>query len=206
MDTCECSIRGQYIDPNIYIGIANHKVRQDILHNLFVKSFENPVTKKTLAESMKMDYNALVYQLNNQLRPFWDIKRTEKVRGAHNEFIGPQDNNTIYVCMGENAVIWHMDPLANLFGKLKATGTRCRLCSAEQLKKCLSEQKQINGCIRKAADAKKQALLLKTNCREPYTPVDYMLTCTVISELEAEKCTMSFKNCSCFFLEKFAGK
>jgi hypothetical protein len=202
MEKCDCKLAGKYIDPKIFLSIANHTLRRDILHNLYSMTVEKPITKTELAARMKLDYNALVYQLNNQLRTFWVVKSTEKVRGAHNEYIAPPDCNTIFVYMGDGAVIWHMDPLANLFGKLKVTGTRCRLCNSEQLKKCLGEQDQIELCIRKSADSKKQALLLRNNCREPYTPVDYMLTCTVISELEQEPCTMTFTNCGCFFMDR----
>jgi hypothetical protein len=197
MGTNTCTINGRYLDYEVCMKLVKHDERKKIMRKLFVATCDAPITKKELSKKMGMDYNQLVYQLNHHLRRFWEIKTTKKVRGALSEYISPIHNNTVYVSMGQNAVIWVIDPMANLFGELMNTGTRCRQCSSAQIRSCLAEERVNCFCTRKSVDSRKQRNLLETNCKKPYTPIDYLITCTIISELEKVECTMEFRKNTC---------
>lgn len=48
----------------------------------------------------------------------------QRRRGTREEFIAFTERNGVYISLGANALLYVLDPLANLFGKL-SDGTRC---------------------------------------------------------------------------------
>ena len=92
-----------YIDPEAYSGIVNHKMRKDILRALYRMALNGPVSKQELADELEIDYQQLVYQLNNHLREFWTVMEELKKRGTRMELIAPSKPYSILHIPGEGA-------------------------------------------------------------------------------------------------------
>lgn len=186
-------ISGEFLDPDIYLKIVNHPLRKRILHRLFERGIEGPVRKKDLARDLNVDYHRLLYQLNEHLKEFWTVKKERKIRGAREELIMPINSNMIYCNLGRDAVINIIDPLANVFGRLNIVGTRCDSCGAEQQKKCVDRVVKQGCAVNYLKLVKKRDILVANNRKKPYTPVDYILVCTITCVLDGEKCIINPK-------------
>jgi len=204
--TTGCSIHGRYIDPGDCLKVLDHPLRKKILHGLALETIDGPITKKELAKALGMSYTELLYQLNKQLKGFWEVKREQKKRGAHEEFIAPQTPNAIYVMLGEGATIYMLDPLANIFGRI-SEGTRCDDCSREQIAKCLDRTK-VGECFDfTPEEMRKQEKLLAVNKRPvPFTPVDRIIGCIALRSLVGEGCAIEVCQTECNFMKKVRAK
>lgn len=200
---CECRIRGVTINPQVYLKVINHDLRKRILHKFFALTINGSISKKQLADALGIGYHKLLYQLNEHLRDFWEVKYEKKIRGAHEEFIAPPHTNLIYVNIGTDAMIHVLDPLANLFGTLRKVGTRCDQCSELQIGRCLADLRR-QGCYPiDEEEGVKQRKVLKANYRsDPLTPVDFILVCTALKTLERETCVVKPTDGKCPFIEK----
>lgn len=202
-----CEICGQFLNPQLFLKILGHKVRQNILHKLHLLTLKGPVTKKELADAVGIDYYQLIYQLNHQLKGFWKVRYEVKKRGARVEYIAPPESNPIYILLGSNTTIYVMDPLANIFGKLREVGTRCQCCSEHQIRGCLDTI--INQpCFAFAAkDRERLNTLLKINGREKHlTPIDLVIACTVLRAFEGKGCVVELGRSGCVFLRRIRSR
>jgi hypothetical protein len=197
---CGCcrTIRGEVIDPQPFMKVISHPLRKALLNRLYILASDNPITKEQLAKSAGVSYEKANYQLNAHLREFWKVVRREKVRGAYREYIAPKDEHAVYVNLGAGRTIYVIDPYSNAIGKLKDVGTRCDSCSAAYRKTC-QEQMFRKGCLRgKRNDVAKWDGLLEDNGRrQPFTPIDYLLACTIATGFEGERCALELSQCGC---------
>jgi DNA-binding transcriptional ArsR family regulator len=197
-----CSIQGRYVEPESCLKVLGHPLRRRILHKLAVETLDGPISKKELAKKVGISYPELLYQLNKQLKGFWEVKREQKRRGAHEEFIAPPMPNTIYVMLGEGATIYLMDPLANIFGRI-SEGTRCDGCSSAQISKCLEKTKSDRCFEFTREEAQKQEKLISVNKRpDPPTPIDRIIGCIAFRSLEGEGCAIEVCETECNFMKK----
>jgi len=196
---CGCLINARYIDLGTSLRIINHQLRRRILHVLSVATLDNPVTKKALAEILGIPYASLLFQLNQQLRGFWEVKYERRKRGAREEFIAFTGKNSVYVSLGSDATLYVLDPLANLFGRL-IDGTRCDKCPREQIDKCLSRISSHECLNFSPEERRKLERLLLANARSrPFTPMDHIIACTVLRGLEGLPCTVQITSDECRF-------
>jgi hypothetical protein len=198
-----CVIQGIYIDPETCMKIIDHKLRREILHQLYLQTIRGPVSKRMLAEALHLDYYELIYQLNNHLKDFWQVRYEVKKRGTHEEFISPPESNAVYIMLSSGAIINVLDPLANLYGQLSDTGTRCQQCSNTQMEKCLDqirEQSCFHFC--REENQKMTKMLEMNNRATPFTPVDLIIACTALRSLEGQGCIVNLGRTRCEFLRK----
>ena len=198
-----CVIHGVYLDPGTCMKIINHELRKKILQRLHLLTIRGPISKKMLADDVGVGYYELIYQLNNHLKDFWQVSYEEKKRGAREEFIAPPEANAIYIMLSSGATIYLLDPLANLYGNLAVTGTRCEQCSQTQINRCMEEIGK-QPCF-KFCDEEKQRLtklLEMNNRREKFTPVDLIIACTALRSLEGQSCVVNLARTSCTFLRR----
>ena len=197
MDNVGCvkdkHIIGEFLEPAMYLKIINHPLRKHILNKLFQATTGGPVRKKYLAKELGIAYPRLVYQLNEHLNSFWEVVREEKIRGAREELISPVNHNTIYCTLSGDATIHIVDPLANLFGRLNIVGTRCDRCDLTQQQKCIKRMMEQGCADNYFKPEERKDILVANNRKTPYTPVDYMLLCTITSILDVKKCVVSPK-------------
>jgi hypothetical protein len=191
------------INPDSYQKVISHELRKKILNKLFWLSLNQPITKRQLSKAVNLGYESLCYQLNEHLKDFWEVKKTEKIRGAHQEYIAPKYPNTIFINVGEGGIIFIIDPLANLIGRISTVGTRCEMCSTQQQKKCsdsLKEQKCFK--LTQSDRIKFEQILENNNRKKPFSPVDNMIVYTAKC-LDKDGCEFDMNVCgSCQFLEK----
>ncbi len=204
---CNCQINGQILSPEAYMKVRGHKLRKSILHNLYLKAIDGPITKFELSEVVGIKYEAMNYQLNEHLSEYWDVAMREKTRGAFKEFISPTSFNTIYLNIGPQSVLYVVDPLANKIGTLADVGTRCDECSPKQQKNC-SDELVGQDCLKISNKElkKREAVLAANNRKEPFTPVDYLLVHVVANSLERGECTVKFTSCQCRFIDTIKSK
>jgi hypothetical protein len=148
-------------------------------------------------------YYELIYQLNTHLKDFWQVSYEEKKRGAREEFIAPPVANAIYIMLGSKATIYLLDPLANLYGSLGDTGTRCEQCSQTRIQRCLEELEK-QPCFNFCGDEKQKLtrLLELNNRKERPTPVDLIIACTAMRSLEGQGCIVNLSRTNCAFLRR----
>ncbi|MBO3803234.1 MAG: hypothetical protein JTT11_05080 [Candidatus Brockarchaeota archaeon] len=200
--TMGCLIKAKYIDPKICIKVLNHRLRQRILHKLEVETVDGPVSKKELANAVGIGYLELVYQLNKQLKGFWEVKGERKKRGAREEFIAPPTLNAVYVMLGEEATVYVLDPLANIFGKM-SDGTRCDFCSGAQKAKCLERIKSEECFTFTPEEKRRLERLFAANKRiGAPTPMDRIIGCVALRSLEGEGCAVEVCESECHFVKK----
>jgi hypothetical protein len=201
--TCECNIHGKILDPKNYMKVITHKNRQDILHKFHVLTIDEPITKYQLSEALDISYDKVHYQLNEHLNDFWEVKNTVKIRGAYQEYIAPKVTNTIYLNIGPENILYIIDPLAKLFGRLKDVGTRCDKCSPKTRSICIQDlETQAYLQIDPEERAKREQVLENNGRNQPFTPVDYMIVGTVAQSFEQEQITAQIKTSGCPFIEK----
>lgn len=197
-----CSIKGRYVDPKTCLKILDHPLRKKIMHKLAVETIDGPITKNKLANAVGVSYTELLYQLNKHLKGFWEVKREQKKRGTHEEFIALPTQNTVYVILGEGAVIYLLDPLANIFGKISG-GTRCDECSSAQIAKCLEKTRSDKCLDFTPEERRRREKLLEANNRpKPYTPMDYIISCIAFKSLEGEEYAIEVCETECHFMSK----
>ncbi|MGQ9515047.1 MAG: hypothetical protein ACUVTL_08385 [Thermoproteota archaeon] len=166
-----------------------------------LKTLDRPISKKELAEAVGISYQELLYQLNKQLKYFWEVKGERKKRGAHEEFIAPSNPNTVYVMLGEGGTIYALDPLVNIFGKM-GDGTRCDECPVIEKEKCLEKIKN-DVCFNfTAEERRRQEKLFAANKRSGAPPMDHIIGCVALKILEGEDCSIEVCETECNFLRK----
>lgn len=210
MDSCssssenDCCIKSRLISPETYMKIINHERRQDILHALHKRTLDGPTTKKELSREVGVEYSKVNYQLNNHLSDFWGTVKTEKVRGTIREYIAPENPNSIYINIGQSQLIFNVDPLANLYGKIGVVGTRCGFCSEKQRESCRDEIKSQKCFTDSDSRMEVMEVLSRNNRRKPYTPIDYIIVCEISKIIEGGNCVVRIKNGGCEFLKRFS--
>ena len=198
-----CSIYGYYLNPETCLKVINHPLRRKILHKLYVLTVKGPITKRNLADSLGIDYYELIYQLNNHLKDFWQVRYEEKRRGAHEEYIAPPEVNAVYIMLGSGATIYTLDLLADIYGKISETGTRCQKCAPTQVDKCLEETTSQKCLIFCPDEKQKLTRILEINSRKkPFTPIDYVVACTALRSLEGQGCIINLSRTACEFLKR----
>jgi hypothetical protein len=192
------------INPDSYLKVISHDLRKKILNKLFILTLNEPITKRKLAEAVNIEYESLCYQLNEHLRDFWEVQRTEKIRGAHLEFIAPKYPNTIYLNVGSGGIIYIIDPLANLMGKISQIGTRCDKCSKQQKEKCIESLKKQKCLKLSKSDLEARERVLENNNRSrPFTPAENLIVYTATRALESDGCQFHMEYCdNCQFMNK----
>lgn len=200
--TSGTGLQGHVMSPQGYMKAISHPLRKKILTVLFSLSAKGPMTKQQLAKALGTTYQQVHYQLNNHLREFWKVLRAEKVRGTYLEFITPAQPSAIFVTIGPAGDMFIIDPLAGVFGRLSEAGTRCDRCRStpDQRKKCL-EAALRQDCFRygKGEMGRLEKVLERNSRKAPYTPVDYMLVCTVEKSMEGGNCQLQLGSCGCPF-------
>ncbi|HIJ00308.1 MAG TPA: hypothetical protein HA366_02100 [Candidatus Methanomethylophilaceae archaeon] len=198
MDSCQMEI--VFLDPDTYTSISDHEMRQRILVGLFNNAFHEPITKQELADILKIKYTQLVYQLNNHLQEFWEVKKEEKVRGTRMEYIGPTNRNAVYLAIGAGGKIFVADPVAEIFGPVSEVGLRCDTCSAEESESCIRSLIE-NGFNVVIDEGEVQTL--ERNCRfPPYRPLDLALITALRQMVAGETCHLTIPCESCHFLRR----
>ncbi|OUJ19496.1 Transcriptional regulator containing HTH domain ArsR family [Methanonatronarchaeum thermophilum] len=201
-EQCNCQIESQLISPNTYMKIINHKLRKKILHTLHKQTLNQPTTKKQIAKQLNIKYEKINYQLNNHLNEFWTTKKTKKIRGTIQQYIAPKTPNSIYINIGQEKIIFIIDPLANLYGKIQTVGTRCDQCTKKQQKKCLKQIKNQKCFQQNKKHKTKWKKLLQTNNRKNHTAIDYMIACEITKIVDQDNCILQLTNNNCPFLKK----
>jgi hypothetical protein len=198
-------LKGEIIDPEIYLKVINHDLRKAVLHELFRLSVKGPIRKTEIADRLKIGYHKMLYQLMNHLDHFWIVDHEEKVRGAHEEYIIPKNVNTVYCLLGSDAAIHVLDPLADIYGKVAKVGVRCDKCDGEQIAKCMTVVKG-KPCMPQTEEViKKREIILMMNDRTmPYMPMDHFLVCTLIKSLENEPCSINLE-CPVYIVKALNG-
>lgn len=201
-----CRIHGYYLDPKTCLKVTNHDLRKRVLHKLFVLTLDKPTTKEELAKALGVDYSKLLYQLNAHLKGFWKVKYEEKRRGAREEFIAPPETDILFIMLGADSTVYILDPLANLFGKIREVGTRCDRCSNTQIDRCW-EQIRGSKCFDFGQEEViRQRKLLEINFRSaPFTPMDWIIACTTLRCLEGKGCVVEIAEDICGFIKKMRG-
>jgi hypothetical protein len=197
-----CRIEIAYIDPETYTSIVNHDLRKNILKALYAQSKSGPVTKQALADSLRVGYHQLVYQLNNHLKDFWLVMEEQKIRGTRMELIGPAYPDTIFIALGKDNGVFMVDPIANLFGPLHKVGSRCDQCSTTESYRCTASAIQ-KGCCGNDPTETEMAILISNNRKMPFRVVDHAILCALRGIPEGNTCTVEIPCDGCAFMKKF---
>ena len=196
-----CRMEIAYIDPEAYSGIVNHKLRKDILRALYRMALNGPVSKQELADELNIDYQQLVYQLNNHLREFWTVMEELKKRGTRMELIAPSKPHAIFISLGKEQRIYVFDPLANLFGPLSKVGVRCDICSETEAQRCMKFVSAGCSCGM-ASTAAEKAILAANGRRANQRPVDMAIMCALRGIPIGQSCVVDIPCNSCAFLKR----
>ena len=188
------------LDPDTYMSIYGHELRQRILTKLFRMTKERPVSKQELADSLGVKYQQLSYQLNDHLKGLWKVAKEEKVRGARMEFIVPSNPDAVYIAIGKDRRIYAIDPLAELFGPLSDVGLRCDLCSREDNDVCLSSLIDKGIIPKKISDAEEETL--KLNGRSMAGPLDIGIIQTLKGLAAGDQCVLTIPCDRCTFMRR----
>ncbi|MFA7342298.1 MAG: hypothetical protein WCY65_03925 [Candidatus Methanomethylophilaceae archaeon] len=199
MDSCRMDII--ILDPHTYASLESHKLRQDILARLFQDGYGNALTKQALADMLGIKYQQLVYQLNDHLPEFWDVKSDEKVRGARREFIGPRNQHAVYIALGKDGRIFVVDPLAGLFGPLSEVGLRCDLCRPEEAAHCMHSLHE-KSVIPTDMEPAEESTLTRNGRRAPFRPLDLGVIETLRGLAKGENCALVIPCERCTFLQR----
>ncbi len=190
-----------HIDPETYSGIVNHKMRKDILRTLYRMAIDAPVSKEELAKELGIGYHQLVYQLNNHLREFWEVKKELKKRGTYMELIAPSKPHVIFISLGKEQRIYIFDPLANLFGPLSNVGVRCDICSDAEAKRCMKFINTSCSCTPSSTVAEK-AILEANGRKVNQRPVDTAIICALRRISVGHNCVIDIPCNTCAFLKR----
>lgn len=197
----DCRIEISYIDPEVYTSLINHDVRKRVLKSLYDLTFNGPISKQQLADSLGLGYHQLVYQLNNHLSDFWCVAEEQKVRGTRKELIKPMNRHAVYITLGKERSIHMVDPIANLFGPISEVGVRCDSCTLEESETCmqfLGENLRLDSEVEEAERA-----LLEANCRTPpFRPLDVAILAALRGIASDQRFVLSIPCASCAFLRR----
>jgi hypothetical protein len=196
-----CRIEIAYIDPETYASIVNHDMRKRILRTLYGSTREAPISKQDLADRLGVGYHQLVYQLNNHLKDFWTVREERKVRGTRMELIEPSNPSTVYITFGKDNGIFLVDPMANLFGPLSRSGTRCDSCTAAEAAKCMNSVSSTCSCAMVPNEAEKN-MLFANGRKMPFKPLDHAILCAIKGIPQGEKCVLEVPCDACAFLRQ----
>jgi hypothetical protein len=194
-----CRIEIAYIDPETYSSIVNHDMRKRILRTLYGSTREAPISKQDLADKLGVGYHQLVYQLNNHLKDFWAVREERKVRGTRMELIEPAKPSTVYITFGKDNGIFLVDPMANLFGPLARSGTRCDMCSPADAAKCMTSVSSSCSCAAVPNEAEK-SMLISNGRKTPFKPMDHAILCAIKGIPQGEKCVLEIPCEGCAFM------
>ncbi len=198
MDSCRMEI--VFLDPATYTAISDHAMRQEILVELFRSAYHEPVTKQAMADSLGIKYPQLVYQLNNHLRDFWDVKEEEKVRGTRMEYIGPANRNAVYLAVGAGGRIFVVDPLAGLFGAVADVGLRCDSCQDDEADNCVRSLE--SGGLEIGMDDREAQTLERNSRHAPFRPLDLASILAMRHMAAGEVCEIAIPCETCHFLRR----
>jgi len=199
MDNCRMDIT--FLDPRTYASLESHQLRQEILVRLFQDGYDKALSKQYLADTLGIKYQQLVYQLNDHLADFWEVKSDEKVRGARREFIGPRNVHAVYIALGKDGGLFVVDPLAGLFGPLDEVGLRCDFCSAEESEHCIRSLLEKGVFSLELAEAEK-GTLSKNGRTFPFRPLDRGIIETLRGLAGGENCDLVIPCERCSFLQR----
>jgi G3E family GTPase len=189
------------LDPEAYISIRDHEMRQRILTSLFeMARAHGPVSKQDLADRLGIKYQQLSYQMSGHLSSFWKVAKEEKVRGARMEFIVPNNPDAVYINIGKDRKINVIDPLAELFGPLAEVGLRCDSCSAEDVEACMRSLIG-KGIIPKDISGAEEETL-RMNNRKGTRPLDAGVIQSLKGLAAGEQCVLTIPCERCTFMRK----
>ena len=200
MLTADCRIEMAYIDPETYTSVVNHDMRKRILTKLYRSTRDAPISKQDLADSLGLDYNQLVYQLNNHLRDFWAVKEERKVRGTRMELIEASSPYAVFITIGKDHGIFLVDPLADIYGAVVKVGARCDQCSEEEAERCMEfAQSRFDS---EALPEAERVVLAANNRRPPYRPMDLALLAAIKGMPAGQRCVIDIPCQTCAFLRR----
>jgi len=189
------------LDPETYISIHDHEMRQRILTALFkMVRAHGPVSKQDLADRLGIKYQQLSYQLCDHLPAMWKVAREEKVRGARTEYIVPSDPDAVYIAIGNDRKIYIVDPLAELYGPLSEVGLRCDSCSDEENSECMRSLIE-KGIVPPAMSAAEEDTL-RINNRKRAGPLDAGIIESLKSLVTGERCVLTIPCDRCTFMRR----
>jgi G3E family GTPase len=189
------------LDPDVYVSIQDHEMRQRILTALFrMTRAYGPVSKQDLADRLGIKYQQLSYQMSDHLSSFWKVVKEERVRGARMEYIVPADPDAVFIAIGKDRKIYMIDPLAELFGPLSDTGLRCDSCSGTDSEECLASL--IDKKIIPAKISSAEAETLKMNGRRGMRPLDAGIIETLKGLATGSRCVLTIPCERCTFMKR----
>lgn len=190
-----------FLDPRAYASLESHQLRQEILILLFQECYDKALSKQNLADMLGIKYQQLVYQLNDHLADFWEVKSDEKVRGARREFIGPRNVHAVYIALGKNGKLFVVDPLAGLFGPLEEVGLRCDFCSSKESEHCIRTLQDHGVFSFELVEAEK-GTLSKNGRQPPFRPLDRGIIESLRGLASGENCDLIIPCERCSFLKR----
>jgi len=200
MLTSDCRIEMAYIDPETYTSIVNHEMRKSILTMLYRSTRDRPISKQELADSLGIEYQQLVYQLNHHLRDFWSIKEEQKVRGTRMELIEAAHPYAVFITIGKDHGIFLVDPLADLYGSVLKVGARCDQCSKEEAESCMKfAQSRFDA---QELTPSEKGVLTANNRKPPYRPMDLALLAAIKGIPAGQTCIIDIPCQTCAFLRR----
>ena len=190
-----------FLDPEAYISIRDHEMRQRILTMLFrMSGAYGPVSKQDLADRLGIKYQQLSYQMSGHLSSFWKVAKEERVRGARMEFMVPADPDAVYISVGKDRQINIIDPPAELFGPLSDVGLRCDSCSADDRKGCMMSLTEKGIIPAELSEAEEETL--KMNNRRVASPLDAGIIQSLKGLAAGEQCVLTIPCDRCTFMRR----
>ena len=188
------------LDPDTYMSVHDHEMRQRILTTLFrMTRSKGPVSKQDLADELGIKYQQLSYQLCDHLPSMWKVAKEEKVRGARMEYIVPSNPDAVYIAVGKDRKIYVIDPLAELFGPLSETGLRCDSCSEEDSRECMRSIIEKGIVPKKMSSAEEETLQM--NNRTRVGPLDAGIIESLKGLATGGKCVLTIPCERCTFMK-----
>jgi len=189
------------LDPDAYMGIHDHEMRQRILTTLFrMARTDANITKQDIADRLGLKYQQLSYQMCDHLSSFWKVAEEKKMRGARVEYIVPSDPDAVYIAIGKDRKIYVIDPLAELFGPLSDTGLRCDSCSEEDRKECMISLVKKKVIPDNISDAERD--VLTANSRNSPGPLDIGIIETLKGLVTGDRCVLTIPCDRCAFMKR----
>ena len=201
MNVTNCKMEIVCLDPETYVSIRDHEMRQRILTTLFrMTRVSGPVSKQDIADRLGLKYQQLSYQMCDHLPSFWKVAKEEKVRGARMEFIVPANPDAVYIAIGKDRKIYVVDPMAELFGPLSDVGLRCDSCSEEDRKECIAALAEKKIIPKDISDAERETLRL--NRRNTAGPLDIGIITSLKGLVTGDQCVLTIPCERCTFMKK----
>ena len=189
------------LDPETYVSVYGHEMRQRILTALFKMTKERgSVTKRDLADHLGIKYQQLSYQMCDHLPFFWKVEKEEKVRGTRMEFIVPDEPDAVYIAIGSDRRIFIIDPLAELYGPLSDVGLRCDSCSEKDRDECMKSLTEKGIIPESISDAEKETLV--ANDRKGLSPLDAGIIVSLKELVTGGQCVLTIPCDRCTFMKR----